>query len=276
MGSEPPDAYDNRNGQWNDRPKMEEHFCTLKVSWPPKGKRGYVSRTFVDACWPPEGEGYCPLGWDTAQLDWLLNDHKGFAKECVAPNVTENDVENIREVIFAMFDAFNGDDDILADLASIRARLYGQDTIDRKRARFVTHVRSCAIAAQDISPRWDDDTRNRYQDKRVESLISIAADRFSLAFAKLDPVIVKDAVMSIDPQSKGKKPGPAWLAARLIDAANAGDDFGLPRANDADKGYFDYVKSALQTAKTPGRSKPKSSAKTTTKRKTTKSSAKKP
>lgn len=217
-----------------------------------------VSRTFVHAFdLARDAEDAIIVEPRIAQLAWILKDPKSFAEQGAAPNVTEADVNAAQDMIVYILDLLQrGVSGDLDELRSTVKRLNDDFKGDRKRRRFVDEVKDMVIRIQGLHPARTDEFL-----KPLLSNLGFWCDAW--AFKKLDPAMVKQDVLSIDPHSvggRGKK-GPPWLAARLIVAANAGDEFDLPRPTEPDEDYFDYVLQALQNACRPGRGKPKSSAK---------------
>lgn len=229
---------------------MSKHRCSFFVSWKPKGRSDYVS-------WEFEEDNEDSAGRNAAQVAWLFNHPKGFAEKGAAPNVTEADANAAQDIITYVLDALQlGTPADLDELHSMVARINESFKADAKRRRFVDEVKDIAIEIQ-AAP------EERKDELLKSSLSNLGFWCEAWAFKELDPVMVKQDVLSIDPHSvggRGKK-GPPWLAARLIAAANAGDEFDLPRPTEPDEDYFDYIVGALQNACRPGRGKPKSTAK---------------
>jgi hypothetical protein len=226
----------------------EKSECdVITVKWKPEGRKHFVSWEFE------RGNVRESVG----ELAWILADPKSFAEECAAPNVTESDVNAAQDMIVHILHTLQcGTPADLEEFHSYVERINENSKGDRKKRRFVDEVKDFAIKIQ-AAPK-------ERQDELVKELGShIRFWDLMWVLKKLDPAMVKANVLLIDPHSvggRGKK-GPAWLAARLIDAANAGDEFDLPRPTETDDEYFDYVLQALQNACRPGRGKPKSSTK---------------
>ncbi len=228
-----------------------EHYIVI-VTWKPARQKEHVE-------WQFEQD---EVDEDIAKLAWILDNPKDFAEKCAAPNVAEADVSTVRDIITnLLFGLEHGDREVLEHLGPILDRLESDGSIESKRARFVDELRERSIAIKAAT--------GERQEKLVSKMIDKLANEqggYSQAFATLDPTMVKQDVLSIDPHNdkggRGKK-GPPWLGARLIVMANAHEDFKLyrRRPSQTEDDYFKYVLQALQNAGRPNRGKSRSSAK---------------